>query len=297
MANMSPDITSLLAPITPDNPVGDNLEYEPFFDEIRHARENEPDYLPQDEWAVSSPRRADWNRVHTLSKHALTEQSKDIQLACWFVESLCHLQGLTGLLTGMDFLSEFFSRFWFQCWPSLEEGLAPRRSRLVRLDRDLSQQLLCQPLLSQEVSSLSGWRQVLAFEHNLNTSPGDRDDQSHKESSMTMAEFNRQADRFSSIEISQQAQRVEQLMASLTQFEVRYVSLSQDNEGNVFTQSRQTLQDIADFLLRMAQRTIPLSNDDVITLLPADNDALLSPEVEIAHTSTTIMNRELAISQ
>ncbi|MEZ2578323.1 type VI secretion system protein TssA [Buttiauxella ferragutiae] len=294
---MSSDIASLLAPVSPNNPVGDNLEYEPLFDEIRNARESDPDYLPQDEWTISSPRRADWSRVYSLSKQALSEKSKDVQLACWFVESLCHLQGLAGLITGMDFLSEFVTRFWFQCWPSLEEGVTIRRSRLVRLDRDLSQQLLRQPLLIQEVSSLSGWRQILALEHNISMNSDNRDNRPQKEETMTMVEFNREAARFSSIEISQQAQRVEQLMESLAQFEARYASLSQDDEGSLFVQSRQTLLDIDDFLQRLAQHAIPPADDDVITLFSVDNDVSLPPEAETAPTAATIMNRELTISQ
>lgn len=81
---MNTDISTLLIPITPEKPAGENLEYEPIFDDIRQARHSDPDYLPQDEWAVSEPRKADWNRVHDLCKQALIEQSKDLQLA-WLV--------------------------------------------------------------------------------------------------------------------------------------------------------------------------------------------------------------------
>ncbi|SQA96944.1 Uncharacterized protein conserved in bacteria [Cedecea neteri] len=111
---MQSDFSTLLSPISLDTPAGINLEYEPVFDEIRQARESDKDELPQGDWAVSEPRKADWERVQSLCERALTEQSKDLQLACWFVEATSHQKGLEGLLSGVDFLSEFITRFWYQ---------------------------------------------------------------------------------------------------------------------------------------------------------------------------------------
>ncbi|CNK96875.1 ImpA domain-containing protein [Yersinia enterocolitica] len=294
---MLTDINDLLLPISPENPVGDNLEYEPLFDEIRQARESDPDYMPKDEWSVREPRKADWNQVRNLCEKALREQTKDLQLANWYVEALCQQQGLAGLSTGIALLSEFITRFWFQCWPALEEeGLMMRRSKLQRLDRDLSQLLLCQPLLRQTSTSLLFWRQILAFEHKINMHPGDRDELIRKEGDLTMESFDQQAMNFSSIEIGQQAARVEELSSDLSQLEVRYLSLSQDTESEVFTQTNQMLKDLADYLQRLTQRAIPLV-DESITLEPIMEDtAPLSADAPV-RAPTQTMSRELAISQ
>lgn len=294
---MLSDINDLLLPIRPDNPAGDNLEYEPLFDEIRQARESDPDDMPEDEWSVTEPRKADWNRVCNLSEKALREQTKDLQLACWYVEALCHQQGLAGLSTGIAFLSEFITRFWFQCWPALEEeGLEMRRSKLQRLDRDLSQLLLRQPMLRQATTSLLFWRQILAFEHKINTHPGDRDALIRKEGDFTMDSFDQQAMNFSSIEIGQQAARIEALSSDLSQLEARYLSLSQDPENGVFPQSCQTLKDLADYLQRLTQRAIPLV-DESLALAPIMEDGAPLPAEAPARTPTQTMSRELAISQ
>lgn len=294
---MQTDINVLLVPISPENPAGSNLEYELLFDEARLARESDPDDLPQGEWSVSEPRKADWNRVRTLTEKALREQTKDLQLACWLVEAQCHLQGLAGLHTGIEFLSEFITRFWFQCWPSLEdEGVTIRRSKLLRLDRDLSQQLSRLSLLRQPDTSLISWRQLLALEHKTNTQPRDRDAQIHQEGDLTMEIFDQKAAHFSSIEISLQASRVEELADALNQLEARYISLSQDTEGSLFKLTRQTLTDLRDYLQRLTQRAIP-QVDEVIMLESAiEDDVALFTNAPI-HTAPLTMSRELAISQ
>lgn len=290
---MQPEFTSLLMPISPENPVGDDMEYDPLFDTIRQARESDPDDLPDDAWTISEPRKADWRKVNTLSEKALTAQSKDLQLASWYVESHCHLTGLAGLQVGVEFLSEFLTRYWFQCWPALEEGMSLRRSKLLRLDRDISQHLYSLPLLQRQPSTtLSHWRQVLAFEHAQHAHPNARD----ADDTFSMAHFDKQAAQFSSIEISQQAERVEQLLNALDQLESRYISLSQDNEGEPFTQTRQMLLETIDFLQRLSQRTIPQADDRL--LLPEMADVPTeAAETPSPRSNAPVMSRELAISQ
>lgn len=294
---MQPNMATLLAPISPKNPAGDNLEYDPIFDEIRNARESDPDYLPQDAWSVSEPRKADWNRVRILCEETLSERSKDLQLACWLVEALSHQHGLGELVAAMEFLGEFITRFWFQCWPSLEEeGIAMRRSKLMRLDRELSQQLFRKPILRQADTTLVRWRQILAFEHKLNTQPDERDELIRQDGDLTLATFDRQAVNFSSIEIAQQASIVEQLFAAFEHFEERYVSLSQDLEGELFMQTRQALAGLTDYLQRLTQRAIPPADDFIALATMTEESAPAFGDAPSCFTPSG-MNRELAINQ
>lgn len=295
---MQHDFTPMLLPISSENPAGDNQEDELFFDEIRRARESEPDYLPQDEWSLSAPRKADWKRVLNLCEGALREKTKDLQLVCWYVEALSHQQGLHGTEAGINFLSEFITRFWFQLWPSLEEeGLTTRRSKLLRLDKDLSQQLLHLPLLRQSISSLACWREVLAFEHKINTNPEKRDALLRQENALTMEAFEEQATHFSSVIIGQQAFAVEQLSVAVTQLEVRYASLSQAPEHGVFTQTSKILSELTDYLQRLSQLAIPLP-DESISLAPLMDNVPILVEDELTRvTPKSLMNREHAIGQ
>ncbi|PIJ48248.1 type VI secretion protein [Erwinia sp. OLTSP20] len=298
---MLSDLTALLTPVSAQNPVGNNLEYEMLFDQIRQARQSDPDYLPQDEWSVSEPRTADWVQTRTLCENALTEQTKDLQIACWLTEAMLHLHGLTGLSQGIDFLSEFISRFWFQCWPSLTEGgIAIRRSKIVRLDRDVAHELLRMPLLSHPISTLSHWRQVLAFEHKINSQPEARDELISQDGDLAMDSFNQQAKHFCPIEIGKQMALIDALNGGLSQLEERYFSLSQDSEGELFNQTRLTLKDIADYLQRLVQRVIPVAAP-VMMEEPGDQDECVlvaaKAAVSAVPSSSQTMNRERAVSQ
>ena len=113
---------------------------------------------------------------------------------------------------------------------------------------------------------------------------------------MTMASFDKLASRFSSIEISQQADRIEQLMTAFRLLDARYRSLSQDTEGDVFAQTSQILRDIADYLQRLSQRAIPLS-DDMIILQPPGNEPQLMADMTHAPQPTSSMSRERAVGQ
>ncbi len=57
---------TLLLPVIGESPAGDDIEYDPVYSERREARQNDPDYMSQGEWAVSEPRRADWRKVRKL---------------------------------------------------------------------------------------------------------------------------------------------------------------------------------------------------------------------------------------
>ncbi|SQA96945.1 Uncharacterised protein [Cedecea neteri] len=97
-------------------------------------------------------------------------------------------------------------------------------------------------MLRQANTTLARWRQILAFEHKINTNSRTLDKLIEQEGDLTMATFDKQATGFSSIEISQQAARVEQITTLLELLESRYVSLSQDPEGELFSLTRQNAE-------------------------------------------------------
>lgn len=301
MSAMQPEIAALSMPISPEKPAGINLEYEQIYDDIRQSRMSDPDYLPQDEWTIAEPRRADWRKVRTLCVTALSQQSKDLQIGCWLVEALTHLEGIEGTETGFQFLSEFITHFWFQCWPTLDDdGATFRYSKLSRLDRDISQVLYTRPLIRQPESSLAHWQRVLAFEHKICTWPDSRNDMIAKEGDLTMATFEALAAAFSSIELSQQAGSLERLQIQLDRLEACYFSLSQEEPHALFAQTRQTLTDIANFLQRLAQKAIPLGGESInlnFTSMTQDPTAFETAELYQAPAKNEPLSRDLAISQ
>ncbi|ERK11409.1 putative protein ImpA [Serratia fonticola AU-AP2C] len=300
MLSIELDMTALLLPITPENPKGNSLEYEPIYDDIRQARESDPDYLYDGEWTASVPRRADWEKVHKLCSLALVRESKDLQLGCWLVEAQTHLQGIEGIAVGLRFLSEFMTRFWLHCWPELdEEGASIRYAKLSRLDRDISQFLYTFPLLQHESSSLAHWRKVLAFEQKVSFKPHSQDELIMAEGDFTLASFELQSGSFSVSNLRPQTERLTGILGQLNELDECYVSLTQEENHTLFSQTRQTLIDMLNFLQRMMQQYMPVGSDvsHVDAIAPSE-----SPRIDVITqyrlpTDKQGMSRNIAISQ
>lgn len=143
-----------------DAPGGQNIEYSPQFDEVRLARESEPDFLPQGEWQTEL-KKADWPKVVRISRQLLTEQSKDLQLVCWLAEGLCHTEGVEGLKAGVTGIYLWLEKYWDTGWPaSDEEGVLTRRSILARVDKDIAHWLSTYPFFGVAEGAISHWRAV-----------------------------------------------------------------------------------------------------------------------------------------
>lgn len=292
------EIATLLVPISPDAPGGINIEYEQIYDDIRKSRESDDEDLQQDQWGVVDPRCADWHKVIRLCETALTKMSKDLQVSCWFVEALTHLKGLEGAEVGINFLGEFISRFWFQCWPALDgEGVAFRNGKINRLDRDLSKTLSGLPLLQIPESSLIHWRKVLAFEHKIAVSPKSRDDLIVMEGDLTMDAFIRSVTKISSVELSLQAGMLPSIHENLNRLEECYFTLSQEEPHSLFLLTRQALDDISDFLQNIAQRISPAITETMSWSLPPETDIPSLSNISGQNYSNDMLSRDKAISQ
>lgn len=113
------DLDALLSPIEEDNPGGPNLRYEPVYDEIKLARQEDPD-LPQGEWKRER-KVADWGEVIELTTDVLENRSKDLQVAAWLTEGLIHQDGFGGLKDGLALLRRLQEEFWDHLHPELDE--------------------------------------------------------------------------------------------------------------------------------------------------------------------------------
>lgn len=137
----------LLNPIPGANPGGVDLRYDPIFDKIKEAR-REDDGAPQGEWATER-KTADWSAVVKLSRDALTQKSKDLQIAAWLTEAMVRREGFAGLSAGLDLLEGLVDQHWDHLFPEIDDGDAEMRAaplewvavkldvpvRMVALDR------------------------------------------------------------------------------------------------------------------------------------------------------------------
>jgi type VI secretion system ImpA family protein len=142
------NLSTLLAPISPESPAGELLRYEGTYDHIMEARREDDPALEQGVWKREL-KRADWNLVNQICLDALQKQSKDLQIAAWLLESWVHLRGFPGLRIGCQVMVELCRAFWDSMYPSLQDPeyrLAP----LHWINEKLVTQLKFIPVTSPE---------------------------------------------------------------------------------------------------------------------------------------------------
>ena len=112
----------LLAPIAGDNPSGEDLYYDKVFDQIKEARREDEDDLPEGAWERTQKKKADHRAVIKLAGETLAKKSKDLRLAGWLVESQLRVESLPVLAPGIELIRAIQEIFWPTLYPIIEEG-------------------------------------------------------------------------------------------------------------------------------------------------------------------------------
>jgi type VI secretion system protein ImpA len=112
----------LLTPIEGENPSGADLYYDKVFDQIKEARREDEDDLPEGDWERSQKKKADHRSVIKLAGDALAKRSKDLRLAAWLAESHLRVDGFQVLVPSIDLLQSLQDTFWPTLYPIIEEG-------------------------------------------------------------------------------------------------------------------------------------------------------------------------------
>jgi type VI secretion system protein ImpA len=155
------DLDRLTAPISTENPCGAWLRYDVTYDEVRGARREDDAGLPQGVWA-SELKRANWATVEKLCAEALTERTKDPQLAAWLMEAWIQLDGFAGAARGFELMRRLCSTFWDGMYPALGSDLAPRLAPIQWVNEKLCRRIrlvrLTQPAMEgMPAYSLADW--------------------------------------------------------------------------------------------------------------------------------------------
>jgi type VI secretion system protein ImpA len=154
--NQSPEIlqfAKLLAPIPGDKPTGANLRSDGtslFYqtkDARNKARSLERKVIPGEE--VKAEDVPDWKPVLQAGVKALSEKTKDLEIAAYLIEALVRLHGFAGLRDGLRLTRELVEKFWDKLYPEPdeEEGLGKRVAPLTGLNGDDSEGTLMDPIL------------------------------------------------------------------------------------------------------------------------------------------------------
>ena len=113
-------IETLIAPIADSHQgVGEDLTFDLRIDAIVAARQEDDPLLAQGNW-VTELKVADWDFVKTQCTDLLTNTSKDMKLALWYVDALSHTDHLAGISHGLRLLQELNDEYWLTMYPPLD---------------------------------------------------------------------------------------------------------------------------------------------------------------------------------
>lgn len=156
-------------PIPGDSPAGANLQDDSsrtsLYYQARDAR-SEAVQAEDSAWEAGDDPDAregvesHWRSVAKVALEALTEQSKDLQLAVWFAEANLRLDKMVGLGEALDVIAHMLQTWWDELHPRMEDGdVSGRQSILNQLAGDrLLAQLRMIPIVEGESSlTLMAW--------------------------------------------------------------------------------------------------------------------------------------------
>lgn len=143
------DIASLLQPISPEHPCGQDLSFSAEFDSIADKRREDDPTLDQGEWKHAL-KAADWPGVVALTTELLRTRTKDLRLAGWLVDATARIEGLPGLSDGLSLYTQLCEAFWDAIHPRIEDGDPEQRVG------NLSWLLAQLPELTRQVPLITG---------------------------------------------------------------------------------------------------------------------------------------------
>src|SRR5882757_4175500 len=109
------DLEPLLAPVSPDDLCGANLESDGSFAEIERLSQGKPEQ--QIGKTIVPAEEPDWKTVQKKSTEVLA-RSKDLRVAAQLTKALLRNSGWPGLATGLGLLRGLVERYW--------DGVHPR---------------------------------------------------------------------------------------------------------------------------------------------------------------------------
>jgi len=151
---LAAEVALLAAPLPGEQPAGANLrqDFSPqsLYYRLRDARaeareiERRADHDPDADATVP----AQWRTVQNLAVKALTEQTKDLEIAVWLTEALVRLEGIGGLATGSTVIGDLVAALWDSNLHPLpdEDGIVTRVAPITGLNGEGNDGTLMQPL-------------------------------------------------------------------------------------------------------------------------------------------------------
>jgi type VI secretion system protein ImpA len=107
------NLEALLTPISPEDPCGPDVAYDPEMFELQKALEGKP------ETQFSQAEEPRWNEVRDRCV-GLLKRSKNLRVAVVLTLALLRMEGLPGFRDGLAVISAMLHQFWDGIWPRLD---------------------------------------------------------------------------------------------------------------------------------------------------------------------------------
>lgn len=112
------NIDDFLAPVTVEQPCGDNLEYDADFQAMEQAMQGKAEQQFGDTIIPAEP--ADWTTVEKLAV-GLLSRTKDLRVMLALTQAWTKRRGLVGYADGLQLVQQALSLYWQPMYPLMEE--------------------------------------------------------------------------------------------------------------------------------------------------------------------------------
>lgn len=114
---MALDIESLLAPISPDSPCGEDLSYDPVYLELERLAQGTPEQQIGEK--IVEAQEPNWREVRDLCLDLL-KRGRDLRVVMHLALALLRMEGVPGLRDGLAVLRGVVERYWEPVYPRLD---------------------------------------------------------------------------------------------------------------------------------------------------------------------------------
>lgn len=111
------DVDAMLQELSPEEPCGPNLEYDPSFLELEQVAKGKPEV--QYGGTVTPAVPPDWKAVRSITQD-LIKRSRDLRIAVPMARSLLNMQGIGGFAAGLLLIEKLIETRWETVHPQLD---------------------------------------------------------------------------------------------------------------------------------------------------------------------------------
>lgn len=153
------DITTLMQPISAESAVGEDIRNNrspsSTYAEIKSARNSARAAERNSMFDGGSTEAIEnWHKIAKLAPQILSNESKDLEVACWYTEALIRKAGFQGLRDGFSLIRQLIEQYWHDgLYPAADEdGIETRVAAISGLNGEGTEGVLLAPIRSAHIT-------------------------------------------------------------------------------------------------------------------------------------------------